>query len=61
VGSGLVAKPENSNSQPVDYIACDVPDDMTLDQFRRGLCADQRRFPRLRELGARWLQRGPRN
>jgi len=55
-----VAKPDNTNPESVDYIACDVPTDMTLDQFRRGLCADRRRFPRLRELGSRWLRREPR-
>jgi hypothetical protein len=56
-----VAKQYDNHSQQVDYIACDLPDDMTLAQFRRGLCQERRRFPRLRELGVRWLRRQPRD
>jgi len=56
-----VAKQADNSSSQVDYIACDVPDDMTLAQFRRGMCQAQRRFPRLRELGTRWLRRAPRD
>lgn len=56
-----MAKAANNEPEPVDYIACDVPDDMTLEQFRRGLGTEQRRFQRLRELGARWLHRTPRS
>ncbi|MFL5883644.1 MAG: hypothetical protein ACJ77M_01120 [Thermoleophilaceae bacterium] len=56
-----MAKPLDNRSEQVDYIACDVPDDMTLAQFRRGLCRAQRRFPRLRDLGTRWLRRPPRD
>ena len=55
-----MAKPENSTPEQVDYIACDLPNEMTLEQFRRSLCAEQRRFPKLRALGARWRQRQPR-
>ena len=55
-----MAKQVDSQAAQVDYIACDVPDDMTLAQFRRGLCQEQRRFPRLRDLGVRWLRRSPR-
>jgi hypothetical protein len=61
VGVGLVAKPLDTQSEQVDYIACDLPDDMTLAQFRRALCQEQRRVARLRELGTRWLRRTPRD
>jgi hypothetical protein len=60
-GEGLVAKQVENTPTQVDYIACDVPDDMTLAQFRRGMCQERRRFPRLRELGMRWLRRPPRD
>ena len=56
-----MAKPQDSRSAQVDYIECDLPDDMTLAQFRRGLCQAQRRVPRLRDLGVRWLRRAPRD
>jgi hypothetical protein len=56
-----VAKQVDNTPTQVDYIACDVPDDMTLAQFRRGMCKEHRRFPRLRELGVRWLRRPPRD
>ena len=56
-----MAKPENIPTEKVDYIACDVPDEMTLEQFRRERCCnEQHRFPKLRELGARWRHRQPR-
>lgn len=61
MGEGLVAKPADTTPAQVDYIACDVPDDMTLEQFRRGMCREQRRFSLLRELGTRWLHRHPRD
>jgi hypothetical protein len=56
-----VAKPLDSQSEQVDYIACDLPDDMTLAQFRQHLCQERRRAIRLRELGMRWLRRAPRD
>ena len=56
-----MAKPLDNRSEQVDYIACDVPDDMTLVEFRRGLCEARRRFPRLRDIGTRWLRRPPRD
>jgi hypothetical protein len=52
-----VAKPGNTQPESVDYISCDLPSDMTLEQFRRGRCAEQRRFSRLRALSSRWLHR----
>ena len=55
-----MAKHDRNIPEQVDYIACDLPDDMTLAQFRRGMCQDHRRLPRLRELGMRWLRRTPR-
>jgi hypothetical protein len=55
-----MAKQQDSRSASVDYIACDVPDDMTLAEFKRGLCQEHRRAPRLRDLGVRWLRRAPR-
>lgn len=56
-----MAKPHDSQSEQVDYIACDLPDDMTLAQFRRHLCQERRRAARLREIGMRWLRRHPRD
>ena len=56
-----MAKPLDNRSDQFDYIACDLPDDMTLAQFRHGLCQQQKRTPRLRELGMRWLRRAPRD
>jgi hypothetical protein len=61
LGVGLVAKPLDTQPEQVDYIACDLPDDMTLAQFRRARCQEQRRVARLRELGTRWLRRTPRD
>jgi hypothetical protein len=61
VGVGLVAKPHDSQSEQVDYIACDLPDDMTLAQFRRHVCQERRRAARLRDVGMRWLRRAPRD
>jgi hypothetical protein len=56
-----MAKPLDNRAEQVDYISCDVPDDMTLAQFRRGLCQAQRRLPRLRDLSLRRLRRAPRD
>jgi hypothetical protein len=61
VGIGLMVKPLDNRSEPFDYIACDLPDDMTLAQFRQGLCQHQKRAPRIRDLGIRWLRRAPRD
>ena len=59
--SGLVAKPADNQPAPLDYIECELPDEMTLAQFRHARCREQRRFMRLRELGTRWLRRHPRD
>ena len=56
-----MAKPQDNQPEQVDYIACDVPDDMTLAQFRHQLCQERRRAVRLREIGMRWLRRAPRD
>jgi hypothetical protein len=56
-----VAKPLDNRAEQVDYIACDLPDEMTLAQFRRTRCQEQRRLSRLRGLGMRWLRRAPRD
>jgi hypothetical protein len=52
-----MAQPHNTPSAQVDYIACDLPDEMTLQQFRRACCAPPRRGLSLRALGARWFGR----
>ena len=56
-----MAKQADNQLEQVDYIACDLPDEMTLAQFRRHLCQERRRATRLRDIGMRWLRLAPRD
>jgi hypothetical protein len=56
-----MAKPDDSPATQYDYIACDLPTEMTLEQFRRARCVEHRRFLKLRELSVRWLSRHARD